>query len=337
MAPNIDLSKKTCVEETMKLKPVIPFEPVATKRLHNDKHWVAQIKWDGIRMLTYFDGDEVRLVNRKLHDRTLQYPELTNITHYCKASSVILDGEIIAFDDKKPSFHEIMKRESLRKKQHIALAVKQTPITYMVFDVLYWNGGWVVEQPLAKRQQMLEEIIQPCPYVQLVQNFPDAEQLFQVVKNYQMEGVVCKDLSSAYAINGKDGRWQKKKWFLDLFAAVGGITLRNGIVNALLLGLYDNQGRFIYIGHAGTGKLTVSEWRDLTAKVQPIIINEKPFANEPERNKDAVWVKPEIVVKVQFLEWTSGGTMRQPSIQSFADLPASGCTFQQSQSSYGEI
>ncbi|WP_134684427.1 ATP-dependent DNA ligase [Brevibacillus migulae] len=315
----------------MKLNPIIPFEPVSSAHLPKGEQWVAQIKWDGVRMLTYFDGQSVRLINRRLNDRTEQYPELREISSYCSASSVILDGELIAFNSNRPSFFEIMKRDRVQKKQNINQAVKQTPITYMIFDVLYHNGDYVVDLPLADRQRILSEIIIPQPHIQVVENFQDAAALFQVMREHQMEGIVCKDLTSTYAIKGKDQRWQKKKIFHDLFAAIGGVTLRDGIVNAVLLGLYQSDGTFTYIGHAGTGKLSVNDWRDLTRRVEPLVISQNPFSQVPERNKDAIWVKPEITVKVQFMEWTSGFTMRQPSIQAIVEVASSECTFAQVQ------
>ncbi|KRF39145.1 hypothetical protein ASG93_23590 [Paenibacillus sp. Soil787] len=79
-------------ETHMELKPVFPFEPISTETIPASDDWVAQIKWDGVRMLTYFDGNDVRLVNRRCNDRTKQYPELLAIKTYCSASSVILDG-----------------------------------------------------------------------------------------------------------------------------------------------------------------------------------------------------------------------------------------------------
>ncbi|MDR7315880.1 ATP-dependent DNA ligase [Brevibacillus nitrificans] len=75
----------------MKLEPILPFEPISTDTIPSGDNWVAQIKWDGVRMLTYFDGNEVRLVNRKLNDRTVQYPEFLDLSRYCHATSVILD------------------------------------------------------------------------------------------------------------------------------------------------------------------------------------------------------------------------------------------------------
>ncbi|WP_289136569.1 RNA ligase family protein [uncultured Brevibacillus sp.] len=315
----------------MDIKPIIPFEPISADRLPRGENWIAQIKWDGVRMLTYYDGREVRLVNRRLNDRTLQYPDLLDVKAYCSGSSFILDGEFIAFDSNKPSFHEIMKRDSLRKKQSIDLALNQTPVTYMIFDVLYYNGDWVIEQTLTQRHQILEQIIIPQPNVQVVQNFYDANALYEVMIQHEMEGIICKDLNSTYAINGKDKRWQKKKIFRDLFAVIGGVTLRNGIVNALLLGLYNDDGELFYIGHAGTAKFSNKTWYDLTQKIQPIIIQNNPFSNEPERCKDAIWVKPEIVVKVKFLEWTPGNIMRHPSVQAIVITPISDCSFRQNQ------
>ncbi|MFM1650704.1 RNA ligase family protein [Brevibacillus sp. B_LB10_24] len=314
----------------MDLKPVVPFEPILTSQIPQGENWAAQIKWDGVRMLSYFDGHEIRFVNRRGHDRTEQYPEFRDIKNYCSASSVILDGEIIALDEKRPSFHEVMKRDSLRKTKSIEAAIKQIPVTYMIFDVLYCDGNWVTDQKLSIRQRILQDIIKESPHVQIVQNFPDGDALFQVMKQHDMEGIVCKDLESQYIIRGKDKRWQKKKVSRDLLAAVGGATFRDGVVNALLLGLYDKSGNFLYIGHVGTGKLSHRDWENLTGKILTLTIDSKPFVNQPERMKGAIWIKPEIVVKVQFLEWTPGATMRHPSVQAIVDVDVFECTFSQS-------
>jgi bifunctional non-homologous end joining protein LigD len=316
------------LETYMKIKPVAPFEPISTDIVPVSSEWIAQIKWDGVRMLAYYDGHDARLVNRKLNDRTRQYPELLEIPSYCTASSVILDGEIIAFDQSRPSFHEVMKRESLRKSQSIELAVTSTPVTYMIFDILMYNDQWVCDLPLMDRQNILQEVVRPLPHVQLTQNFTDGNHLFDVMKQHGMEGIVCKNLTGTYAIGGKDKRWQKKKIFRDLHAVIGGVTLRNGVVNSILLGLYD-QGNFVYIGHAGTGKMSVEDWRQLTQIVSTMIIPERPFMNEPERHKDALWIEPTLTVKVQFLEWTPHGTMRHPSLQAFVTVTPTDCTFSQ--------
>lgn len=288
-----------------------------------------QIKWDGVRILLYNDGSQIRLFNRKMNERTNQYPEFHDIKSFCHADSVILDGEIIAFDQSKPSFHEVMRRDSLKQPLRIKQAISQVPVTYMIFDILFYNGQWVTDQPLNNRQKLLESIITPRSNVQIVQNFDDGAALFNLMKQHQMEGVVYKDLTSTYSINGKDGRWKKHKVMNDLFAVVGGVTFRGKIVNSLLLGVYTKEQDLVYIGHAGTGRLTQKDWASITEEVMKMQIAQRPFINEPERSKDAFWVKPELTVKVEYLEFTPGGTMRHPSIQAVVYAGKNECTVDQ--------
>lgn len=317
----------------MELKPIIPFEPISASadRIPSGPDWIAQIKWDGVRMLAYFDGTSSRLFNRRLNERTQQYPEFTDVRSYCRARSVILDGEMIALADGKPSFHEIMKRDQLRTGSKIVQAITRTPVTYMIFDIVYCNGEWVNGKTLAERQSLLSQMIVPSERVQTAGNVTDGNALLKVMQSHRMEGIVCKNLSSAYTFDGKDKRWQKVKLFRDLYAVVGGVTFRGKVVNALLLGLYDDQGTLYYIGHAGTGKVTQAEWEALTRRVQPLEVKERPFRNVPERNKDAVWIRPQLVVKVQYLEWTPDSMLRHPSIQSFIETAdaAALCTVRQ--------
>lgn len=308
------------------LNPVIPFEPVLADRIIEGPEWVAQVKWDGVRILIYYDGKDVRLYNRKKNERTWHYPELTNISSYCNAKSVILDGEVIALgSDGKPSFHEVMRRDAIRRMERVRSMQRRVPITYMIFDVIYFNGKWLDKRPLKERCDMLSQIIMPHESVQLVDSYPKGRALFQAVKQQQLEGIILKNVKSTYVINGKDRRWQKVKNYKDLHAVIGGVTLRSGIVNAVLLGLYDSRGRLWYIGHAGTGKLTQEEWKELTEKVKAMEITDRPFHNPHPRMREAVWLKPELTVKVQFIEWTASGTLRQPSIQSFVNVRPQDC------------
>lgn len=313
----------------MKLTPVHPFEPISTEQLPEGDRWIAQIKWDGVRIMAYFDGQDSRLINRKGNERTLQYPEFSDVTQYCTASSVILDGEMIAIEDKKPSFHAIMKRDGLRKQSELARGPRIISPTFMLFDILYCDGKWVTDQSLEARQKLLEQVIKPNDHLQLCQNFPDAAGLFEIMKNHGWEGVVCKDLDSKYAIAGKDKRWQKMKIFRDLYAVVGGVTYRDGIVNALLLGLYDDDGKFLYIGHAGAGCFTAGDWRFLTKEAERLRVPQRPFYNIPQRVKGAAWMLPSLTVKVEYMEWTNGGTLRHPVLQSLAAVPPETCLISQ--------
>ncbi|GAB6173744.1 non-homologous end-joining DNA ligase [Paradesulfitobacterium aromaticivorans] len=308
-------------------QPIVPFEPVLAQKIPQGQQWVAQVKWDGVRVLTYYDGERVRLFNRKLNERTMQFPELTEIKRYCGASSVILDGEVIALDKGKPSFYKVMKRDGIRREKNVEQARRQTPIIYMVFDVIYYNGKWITDERLENRQFILNKIISAHEDIQTVENFAAGASLFEAIKEQGMEGVVCKDLNSFYQIDGKDERWLKIKNYRDIVAVVGGYTLRGETANALLLGLYDEQQRFWYIGHAGTGRLTHEEWRHLTKILRSVGVAERPFVNRPERSADAHWVLPELAVKIQYAEWTPGSGLRQPSIQTFVEVNPKACVF----------
>lgn len=311
------------------LQPIIPFEPVALTTFPNTDDWICQVKWDGVRLLTYAWGGQVKLFNRKQHERTKQYPELCDLSSYCRASSVILDGEVISLVDGKPSFSQLMKRDVLKAEKKIALARQQIAIVYMVFDVLYLEGEWLTKKPLIERQKILEKVIFPTDQVQIVQNFPDGDALFEVVEQQQMEGIVYKDLSSSYLIGGKDDRWIKRKVDYDLYAVVGGVMLEQGRVKSLLLGLYDQQGELHYIGHAGTGKLTQREWSAFAELIQPYQVDVCPFVEVVERMKGAVWLQPIWVVRVKYAEWLPTNKLRQPSIQAFVEKEPTTCTFRQ--------
>lgn len=310
--------------------PIKPFEPVSGTEVPSGPEWIHQIKWDGVRLLAYYDGDRCRLFNRKGRERTMLYPELANPAEYCSASSVILDGEIIALAaDGKPSFHEVMRRDAIRKADKVKFAVESVPVTYMVFDILYCNGDWVTGRPLSERRKLLDEVLRPGKTVQPVASFADGEGLFRLMREQGMEGIVSKDARSTYAIDGKDRRWVKVKNYGDIITVIGGFTLNGGVINAVLAGVYDADGRLIYIGHVGTGKLSRSDWGKLTAELTPDIISFSPFANQHPDMKGATWVKPRLAIKVQFTEWRwkEGRTLRQPSIQAFVDAGPEECRF----------
>lgn len=312
------------------MKPIVPFEPVRQDTIPLGDSWIYQVKWDGVRILTYADEKGIVLFNRHLNERTHHYPELHDASSYSKANSFILDGELIALAaDGKPSFHEVMRRDGLRRLEKVPQVLKLVPIYYMVFDILYLNGNWVHDRPLRERLDLLNGMLTPTSTVQPVACHPRGDVLFEVMKKQGMEGMVCKRLDKPYVIGGKSANWVKVKNYGDIIAAIGGFTLNGGIINAVLLGLYDQAGRFQYIGHTGTGRLNQSEWKALTIRLFPDIVKECPFASRPERYKHAIWVKPSLSVKIMYTEWRlhEGRSLRQPSIQAVVDRPASECRF----------
>ena len=314
----------------MKLDPIKPFEPVFSEEIPIGNEWISQIKWDGVRVLTYYASHQAKLYNRKLNERTDIFPELTHIKSYCSAQSVILDGEVIALDNHgQPSFHEVMKRDGIKRLQRVQEVSEKVPIYYMIFDVIFYNGKWINHYPLKDRFEVLHHIVEPNEKIQIVPVHEDGVALFEVVKHHHLEGIVCKNLSSKYSINGKNSSWKKIKNYKDLIAVVGGVTFRLGTVNSMLIGLFDDQGKFQYIGHVGTGKLTKADWLTFTHAIEPIKQDQMPFYNTPERVKDVQWLRPLIPVKDQYIEWPIGHSLRQPSIQAFVTQDTETCTFNQ--------
>lgn len=299
------------------MKPIVPFEPVVTESVPIGDNWVAQVKWDGTRILTYHDGDNTKLYNRKLNERTKQYPELLHASTYLEAASFILDGEVIALKNGKPSFYDVMKRDRLKNIDRNGGMMDRVPITYMVFDILYLNGNWVTDKPLAERMELLKALVKPNEHVQLVESFSDKEGLLQACLSNDLEGVVFKDLTSSYTLGAKDKRWLKRKKQHDLIAVIGGVTYKNGVANSLHLGLYDQETNLIYIGSVGNGKLTNKDWVELTKILVTLQMENCPFTNINDGKSAMVWLKPILTVKVSFLEWIEDQTLRHPIIEAF--------------------
>lgn len=308
------------------LEPILPMEPVSSDTIPTGEEWIAQVKWDGVRVLTYADDGSVQLFNRKKNERTQHYPEISRISEYCRSRSVILDGEVISLGENgRPSFQRVMRRDGLRNTDRVNLVAESVPIVYMIFDIIYLNGVWIQDKPFRERNEILASLITPNEHIQLVPLVGQTQSLFDAVKEQEMEGIVLKRISSPYAIGKKRDDWLKVKNFRDIIAVIGGFTLRHGTVNSILLGLYDSSGRLHYVGHTGTGKMTVSDWKELTKELTELVTEEKPFDKIPQRRGDAVWVRPEKTVKIKFAEWTESGALRQPSIEGFIQIPPEEC------------
>ncbi|MBO8162378.1 MAG: DNA ligase [Brevibacillus sp.] len=310
------------------LKPIIPMEPVSSDIIPQGSDWIAQIKWDGVRILTYFEGHKVRLYNRRLRERTHHYPEITEVSAYCDARSVILDGEVIALgSDAKPSFHEVMRRDGIRRLEQVPRMQKLVPVTYMIFDVLFRNGEWLHSRPLQERLAILAEVVKPTDHIQPVSSHANAHGLFEAVKQHEMEGIVLKQVMSPYVIGVKHDAWLKIKNYRDLIAVIGGFTFREGGMSAVLLGLYDEAHRLHFIGQTGAGTLTQQEWKALGEVLRLSVIPESPFVNKPKRQANVRWVRPMIPVKIKYAEWTAGRSLRQPTLQALVEMAPEACTF----------
>ncbi|KEO84312.1 hypothetical protein EL26_05965 [Tumebacillus flagellatus] len=314
------------------MEPVVPMQPVQVDEPFDDPKWLYQIKWDGVRMLTYLDESAVRLVNRKLNDHTVKYPDLTSVLpEQVRAKSVVLDGEIVGFgEDGKPSFSAALKRDLVKSADKARLLSRTRPAYYMVWDVLYADGQWLLNEPLSRRQQRLAELLEPGTNVKPVDSHESGTALFRVMKEQGMEGIVAKERAGRYTLGEYNPTWKKIKYYRFAQAVVGGVSVRNGLVNSLLLGLYDDDDRLLYIGRAGTG-LDNAMIQALTQFVNQLPPMKPPFQNPPRHTETAyeklAWFPPQLVVEVRYLEWTSDLTLRSPVVLGFLEKDVASCTF----------
>ncbi len=311
------------------MEVIAPMEPVISDRIPEGSRWITQVKWDGVRVLTYAQtASSVRLFNRHGRERTLQYPELLDVRSYCLQTPVILDGEVIALGPNgTPDFHEVMRRDGVRRPERVSGLLKTVPIAYMVFDMLFWQGEWITTWPLWKRQELLRSVLSPHPTVHYVESEADGTALFFAMKEKKMEGVVAKHLDSPYRVGQKHEDWRKVKIYRDATAVIGGFTVDNaGVPNALVLGLYDAQGSFGLIGQVGPGKFNRTEWSDLIQRLRDSVSPVCPFARRP-RIQRVTWVAPTVTVKVIYRELTREGLLRQPTLQALSTAAVTTCTW----------
>lgn len=301
-----------------------PMQPLLAAAIPQSSEYLYQVKWDGVRIVAHIGEQRVWLHNRQLNERTAHYPELQKLTELVNGEA-ILDGEVVAFRQGKPNFALLLKRDLVNP--HAAGAaykvnrlVQEIPVFYLVFDLLYHNGRDLRSLPLVERQVILAEILTTDDTVNLVESFPDGTNLFKAVTEQKMEGVVAKHKNSCYIAGKKHYLWLKIKCRQQQLVAIGGYTMKNGLLNALLVGVYL-QDQFIYIGRVATG-LSNQDLISLAPYLKARVRKESPFTNLTTATADKKWVTPQLTALVTFQEWTEDLRLRQPVIQGFTkDYP----------------
>lgn len=299
-------------------------EPISLPEPLIDPDFIYQVKWDGVRMLAAIDRGKITLINRRQHVRTAQYPELQELAHLVSAADAVLDGEVIVLKDGKPSFPAVLSRDNSSTRQAIAHLSQLMPATYMVFDLLYLNGESLMSEPLVYRSAQLSRILHGDGVVNIVEDFRDGKALFEGTRVTGLEGIVAKNNQSNYQPGKKHRSWFKIKHQQSLYCLVGGYSTRNGMVNSLLLGIYQDS-KLLYIGKASTG-LTGEQKQIITEQLRPITISVSPFNNLNSSSKNTTFVQPLLVVLVSFLEWTEQLSLRSPVIKGFATVNPRDCT-----------
>lgn len=302
--------------------PIPVMEPVALPEPFNDTNYLFQLKWDGLRMLARLPGEKGRIEfqNRRGHIRTSAYPELNDLSLILDGRRAILDGEIVVLRDGRPSFQAVMRRELADPDASI---LRTHPIHYMIFDLLWLDDQDLRKVPIEERLRLLKSLLQSGPRWELVESRAgEGRRLFEAVRAEGLEGIVAKRLGSLYVPGKKSGAWIKVKCFRLMPCVVGGYTLKGPRPSALMVGAYREK-ELIYLGRVGSG-ITQSDLDRMAASTASIRTDHSPFSRFP-RIEGAQFLKPILVGRVKYLEWTAEGLFRAPVWEGFSDLSPEEC------------
>ncbi len=291
------------------------------------KPCAVEYKYDGFRMLIHKQGDKVYLFTRRLENVTKQFPEVEEyIKEYVKGNSFILDSEAVGYDKKTKeytSFQHISQR--IRRKYNIDELKNKLPVEVNVFDILYYDGKSLLNEPFKKRSELLRKIVKLHPYKiiyskQIItSDEKKTKEFYKKALKDNQEGIMFKNLEAKYQPGRRVGHMLKlkpeeKDLDLVIVGAEYGTGKRSGWLSSFILACRDDKtGKYLEIGKMGTGIKEKSEqglsFEELTQKVKPLITEEKG---------KSVKIKPKIVLSITYQEiqhspnYPSGYALRFP-------------------------
>lgn len=256
---------------------VVPMAATLTQDRFTGPEWIFERKLDGIRLLAFKQGRDVRLFSRNHLPQNHCYPAVAEAIAALPVEDAILDGEAAWDPGSRTAYH--------------------------VFDVLWLDGEDVRSRPLDQRRALLKRLPLTAPLGRVPELHDDRP--WERACREGWEGVIAKRRDSRYE-HRRSPHWLKMKCESSREFLVGGFTDPQGGrvgLGALLVG-YDEQQDFVFAGKVGTGfdtKLLL----DLRARLDAIEIPSSPFTQATGLPRTrAHWVRPEIAVDVAFLEWT---------------------------------
>ena len=285
----------------------------------NQSDYAFEFKWDGIRATLYNQGGRIKLLSRSLEDVTRRYPELRELGEALGAREVVLDGEVIAVNELgRPSFERLQERMGLSNEADVRRKMREVPVAYMIFDLLYLDGRTTTGLTYRERRRLLEGLKLKGRYWQTPESVEgDGQAMLETSRNAQMEGIMAKRLDSEYQAGRRSDQWLKVKNRVDQELVIGGWLpgegAREGRVGALLVGYYD-AGRLVFAGKVGTG-FTEQMLKRLSALLGPLRRADSPFEAGIAPPKGSLFVEPRLVGEFRFAEWTRTGQLRHPSFK----------------------
>jgi ATP-dependent DNA ligase len=286
--------------------------------------WQFEPKWDGFRAIVFRDHDDVQIQSKSGQPLARYFPELVEAFRSLKAKEFVLDGEIVIPVDGKLSFDHLLLRIHPAESRVRKLAA-ETPAHYYAFDILALKSKDLTKLAIEKRREQLEAFFAVNHHDLLTLSPATTDravvtQWFKTMGKLGLDGVMAKTLGEPYHSGDRDGM-VKVKHLKTADCVVGGFRYGEGTktVGALFLGLYDDEGRLVYIGH--TSSIKKDDRAALTKQLEAMA-DENPFQlrspGGPSRwsqgKTSSEWtpIRPELVVEVEY-DYFSQGRFRHGS------------------------
>jgi bifunctional non-homologous end joining protein LigD len=275
--------------------------------------WLHEIKLDGYRVLARMENKKTTLYTRRGNDWTGTFAPIAKAVSELPAKTLWLDGEVVVITpDGTSSFQDLQDALSMGRTAELS---------YYIFDLMYLDGHDLRDVPLIDRKKIMDGLLnsEGKPKGPLFYNdhmLGSGRTFFDNACKFRLEGIISKAADSVYA-SARAKTWLKIKCALRQEFVIGGYTEPGGSrtgFGALLLGVYDSEGRLRFKGRVGTG-FNQKMLEEISSRLKKLAIKEPPFVDPPSGagGKGVHWVKPEMVGEVRFSEWTNDGILRQPA------------------------
>jgi bifunctional non-homologous end joining protein LigD len=312
-------------------KDLVPMRCAEGSARLDDPRCLYELKLDGVRLLAERYSEQVSLWNRSGRNSTAAYPEIVRALRALPVDHAILDGEVVAFDQRgAPSFQRLAERMHLQDERELLVAQIRVPVVYVVFDVLAIGERDLRRVPLIDRKRLLAELLPGGGFLRLLDHaVGDGQRLIAFCEAQNLEGIVVKRSDSPYVAGPKrSSHWCKVKLHkTDDFVIVGYTEGRGnrGALGALEIASYAGE-RLITRGRVGSG-LTGTDAEQLLARFAAM--GRKTCAAEGEllpAPEGRRFVEPQLVVSVQHSGFTPDGRLRHPVYRGLRDdVAASEC------------
>jgi len=295
-----------------------PIEPMLAKPA--DKPPVSddclyEVKWDGLRALISLDEGQVTIRGRHGMDFTKQFPELLIADQSFRATSALFDGEIVCLEaDGRPNFQNVIHRMQQKSEGAVDRAKAKHPAVCYVFDCLYLDGRPIVNEPLTRRREWLEDAIKKDSAYRVSGVVEDGPAFLEAVKQMGLEGIMAKQRDGTYLPGKRSDSWLKIKTRHTTECVIIGYTKGKGDRETNFGALHlaqANGGELEYVGKVGSG-FDDDSLKAVSDEVQKLPTIKRPVKEKPLDDARSVWVEPKLICEVQFALVTKDGMLREP-------------------------